>query len=96
MVGTPRCGAGSAEDRFAARVKDAKPEAPDRRGVLTVPRRAGASGDRLPEVVHVRSGGAIEGRPRRIDAHVHAASWGGRFPAMRAAVAPIPFRPITE
>lgn len=69
------------KDRVFARFKDDIPEASDRRELLTVPRRAGASGSRVVEVVHVRSGGAVKDRPRRMDTHVRAASWDGGFPA---------------
>lgn len=77
------------KDRVFARFKDDKPEAPDRRELLTIPRRAGASGSRVVEVVHVRSGGALKDRPRAVHANVRAASWDGGFPAKRPVVAPI-------
>lgn len=77
------------KDRVFARFKNDKPEASDRRELLTVPRRAGASGSRVVEVVHVRSGGAIKDRSRRVDTHVRAASWDGGFPAKRPVVAPL-------
>lgn len=83
------------KDRVFARFKDDKPAAQDRRELLTIPRRAGAAGSRVVEVVHVRSGGAIKERPRRIDTHVRAASRDAGFPAKQAAVAPAILEPIT-
>jgi hypothetical protein len=80
-------------DRVFARFKDDKPEPADRRETLSIPRRSGAGGSRVVEVVHVRSGGAIKDRPRRVAAHVHAASWDGGFPAKRPVVAPILVEP---
>lgn len=77
------------KDRVFARFKDDKPEASDRRELLTIPRRAGASGSRVVEVVHVRSGGAIRDQSLRVDTHVRAASWDGGFPAKRPVVAPV-------
>ena len=82
------------KDRVFARFKDDKPEASDRRELLTIPRRAGATGSRVVEVVHVRSGGAVKDRPRGVDAHVRAASWDGGFPAKRPVVAPIFVEPV--
>lgn len=76
------------KDCVFANFKDDRLEASDRRELLTIPRRAGATGSRVVEVVHVRSGGAIKDRPRRVDAHVRAASRDGGFPAKRAVVAP--------
>lgn len=43
------------KDRVFARFKDDKPETSDRRELLTIPRRAGSTGSRVVEVVHVRS-----------------------------------------
>jgi hypothetical protein len=63
--------------------------------LLTIPRRAGASGSRVVEVVHLRSGGTTKDRPRRVDASVRAASWEGGFPAKRPVVAPILSEPVT-
>lgn len=83
------------KDRVFARFKDDKTEASDRRELLTIPRRTGATGSRVVEVVHVRSGGAMKDRPRRVVAHVHAASWDGGFPAKRPVVAPILAEPAT-
>ena len=77
------------KDRVFARFKDDKPEASDRRELLTIPRRAGATGSRVVEVVHVRSGGAVKDQRRRIDTHVRAASWDGGFPAKRAIATPV-------
>ena len=84
------------KDRVFARFKDDKPEASSRRELLTIPRRAGATGSRVVEVVHVRSGGAVKDRPRRIDIHVRAASWGGGFPAKQAASGPLLIEPATS
>jgi len=83
------------KDRVFARFKDDKPEAPNRRELLTIPRRAGASGSRVVEVVHVRSGGAVRGKPRRVDTHVRAASWNAGFPAKQAIAAPVVVEPPT-
>ncbi len=83
------------KDRVFARFKDDKPEASDRRELLTIPRRAGSTGCRVVEVVHVRSGGAIKDRPRRVDTHVRAVSWAEGFPAKRAVVAPILVESVT-
>ena len=81
------------KDRVFARFKDEKPEVLDRRELLTIPRRAGAAGSRVVEVVHVRSGGAMRDGPQRVTAHVRAASWDGGFPAKRPVVAPVPTEP---
>lgn len=83
------------KDRVFSRFKNDGPEASDRREMLTISRRAGTSGSRVVEVVHVRSGGALKDRPRRVDTHVRAASWDDGFPAKQAAapgvfVAPAP------
>lgn len=84
------------KDRVFARFKDDKPETPDRREMLTIPRRAGAYGSRVVEVVHVRSGGAVKDRPRRVDTHVRAASWEGGFPAKHTAAPPsLPLAPMS-
>lgn len=76
------------KDRVFARFKDGKPEASDRRELLTISRRAGAPGSRVVEVMHVRSSGAVKVRPRRIDTHVRAASWEASFPAKQTLAAP--------
>lgn len=76
------------KDHVFSRFKDDKPEASDRRELLTIPRRAGATGSRVVEVVHVRSGGAVKDRPQRNDTHVRAASWATGFPAKQAVAAP--------
>ena len=83
------------KDRVFARFKDDKPEASDRRELLTIPRRAGGLSSRIVEVVHVRSGGAIKDRPRRVDTHVRAASWEGGFPAKHAVAASVLLEPVT-
>src|SRR5262245_38268117 len=82
------------KDRIFARFEDDKPETSDRRELLTIPHCAGATGSRVVKVVHVRSGGAIKDRPRRVDAHVRTASWDGAFSAKRAVVAPILVGPV--
>lgn len=82
------------KDRVFARFKDDKPEAPHRRELLTIPRRAGASGSRVVEVVHVRSGGGAGDRQQRIDTHVRAASWEAGFPAKPTVAAPPPLAPV--
>jgi hypothetical protein len=81
------------KDRVFARFKDDRPEPADRRETLSIPRRSGAGGSRVVEVVHIRSGGAMRERPQRVTAHVRAASWDGGFPAKRPVVAPIPTEP---
>ena len=77
------------KDHVFARFKDDKTTHNDRRETLTIPRRAGASGNRVVEVVYVRSAGALKERPRRVAAHLHAASWDEGFLAKRPLVAPI-------
>ena len=83
------------KDRVFARFKDDTPEASDRRELLTIPRRAGASGSRTVEVVHVRSGGAVRDRPQRVDPHLRAASWDGGFPAKHSIAAPAVVETVT-
>jgi len=78
------------KDRVFARFKDDKPAASDRRELLTIPRRAGAMGSRVVEVVHVRSGSAVKDRPKRVDTQVRAASWEGGFPARQASPTSVP------
>lgn len=82
------------KDRVFARFRDDKPEASDRRELLTIPRRAGASGSRVVEVVRVRSGGAVRDRQQRVDPHVRAASWEDGFQAKQAVAAPALLEPI--
>ncbi len=57
------------KDRIFARFKNDKPETSVRREVLTSPRRAGATGSRVVEVVHVQSGGAIKDGPSLVIDH---------------------------
>lgn len=47
------------KDRVFVRFKDNRREASDRRELLTIPCRAGASGSWVVEVVHARSGRAM-------------------------------------
>lgn len=82
------------KDRVFARFKDDKPEASNRRELLTIPRRTGASGSRVVEVVHIRSGGAIKDRPRKIDTYVRAASWDGGFQAKQPVATPLLPAPV--
>ncbi|MBR0670435.1 hypothetical protein [Neoroseomonas soli] len=82
------------KDHVFARFKDNKPAASDRRELLTIPRRAGAPGSRVVEVVHVRSGAAIKNGPRRIETHVRAASWDAGLPARQTAQAVMPTEPV--
>jgi hypothetical protein len=88
------------KDRVFARFQDAKPVASDRREMLTIPRRAGAAGTRVVEVVHVKSDTMRNDRPRRADAQMRAASWDRGFPLKPPAVpapeaAPIVIPPPT-
>lgn len=83
------------KDRVFARFKDDKLEAASRRELLTIPRRAGGTGSRVVEVVHVRSGETIKDRPRRVDTHVRGASWEGGFPAKQGVAAFELIKPIT-
>ena len=84
------------KDRVFARFQDNKPAPSDRREMLTIPRRAGATGSRVVEVVHMRSGATPAGkeRPRRIDTHVRAASWEDGFPAREVATLPVLAEPV--
>ncbi|MEO3473675.1 hypothetical protein AAFN86_17535 [Roseomonas sp. CAU 1739] len=79
------------KDHVFARFKDDKPAAAERRERLTIPGRAGATGSRVVEVVHVRAGASAKERPRRLDAHVRSASWDGGFPVRQK---PQLFQPI--
>jgi hypothetical protein len=81
------------KDRVFANFKDDRTDAPNRREVLTIPRRAGASGSRAVEVVRVRSGGAVRDRPQRVDTHVRAASWEEGFRAKAPLGAPALLEP---
>lgn len=82
------------EDRVFARFKSNKPEASGRREQLTIPRRAGASGSRVVEVVHVRSSATMKDRPRQVDIHVRAASWDGGFLAKQTAAGAMLIEPM--
>jgi hypothetical protein len=64
-----------------ARFKSNKPASASRRETLTILGRAGASGSRVVQVVHLPSGAAIQDRPRRIGAQARAAAWDGVFAA---------------
>lgn len=78
------------KDHVFARFKDDKPASNERRERLTIPRRAGATGSRVVEVVHVRAGPAAKEKPRRADGHVRSASWDGGFPVRQAPQAFMP------
>ncbi len=75
------------KDHVFARFKDDKPVGSIDVRLLTIPRRAGATGSRAVEVVHVRSGGAAKAAPQRVDPRVRAASWEAGFPAKQAVAA---------
>lgn len=74
-------------DRVFSRFREDKPAPDDRRETLNIPRRGGAHGSRVVEVVHLRSGGEAAGkeRPRRTDARLRAYTWEDGFPARQAA-----------
>lgn len=82
------------EDRVFARFKGNKPEASGRREQLTIPGRAGTSGSRVVEVVHVRSSAGMKDRPRHVGTHVRAASWDSGFLAKQIAAGAMPFEPM--
>ncbi|WP_270935869.1 hypothetical protein [Falsiroseomonas oryzae] len=69
------------KDVVFARFKSNKPASASWGETLTIPGRAGASGSRVVQVVHVRSGAAIQDRPRRIGARPRAAACDGVFAA---------------
>jgi hypothetical protein len=73
-------------DRVFARFREDKPAPDDRRETLNIPRRGGAHGSRVVEVVHLRSGGEAAGkdRPRRTDTRLRAYTWEDGFPARQA------------
>ncbi len=81
------------KDYVFARFKDDKLASANRRETLTIPRRAGASGSRVVEVVHVRSGGAVKDRPQRKDHYVRAATWDGGFPTKQTPRVSMPIEP---
>ncbi|WP_137126990.1 hypothetical protein [Roseomonas sp. HF4] len=78
------------KDHVFARFRDDKPVPGDRRETLTIPRRGGATGSRVVEVVHVRSGGAptTAGQARRPTSTDRAATWEKGFPARPPAGLP--------
>jgi hypothetical protein len=80
------------KDRVFAGFRTDRAETADRREVLTIPRRAGASGSRMVEVVRARTDAAAD-RPKRLDPRLRAASWEDGFPARRAVVPPAPAQP---
>ncbi|WPB83738.1 hypothetical protein [Sediminicoccus rosea] len=82
------------EDRVFARFKGNKPEASGRREQLTIPGRAGTSGSRVVEVVHVRSNATMKDRPRHVDTRVRAAPWDGSFLAKQTAAGAVPVQPM--
>jgi hypothetical protein len=69
------------KDVVFARFKSNNSASASRRETLTIPGRAGASGSRVVQVIHLRSGAAIQSRPRRIGAQARATAWGGVFAA---------------
>ena len=81
------------KDHVFARFKDDRPAPADRRETLSIPRRAGATGSRMVEVVHIRSGRDAKDRPRRLDPQVVAASWEDGFPARVPKAVPAPAEP---
>lgn len=83
------------KDFVFARFKSDKPTATSRRETLTIPGRAGASGNRVVQVLHVRSGAAVQDKPRRVGAQARAAAWGS-VPSARPAAAPVslPLAPL--
>ncbi len=83
------------KDHVFARFHDNAPATTDRdRELLTIPRRRGAPGARVVEVVHVRSGAAGKDQPRRTSPQTHAATWEDGFPTRRQnPAAPLPEPP---
>ena len=65
------------KDIVFARLKGNKPASANRCETLTIPGRAGASGSRLVQVLHLRSGGTIHDRPRRIGGQAGTVAWRG-------------------
>lgn len=79
------------KDHVFARFKDNRPASADRREVMSVPRRAGASGSRTVQVVHARLGAAVTAKPntRRPGPADDAAPFAAQRPAsLPAAVEP--------
>jgi hypothetical protein len=76
------------KDHVFARFHDSAPSTSDRdRELLTIPRRRGAAGSRVVEVVHVRSGTETKDRPRRTNPQVRAVSWEDGFPTRERSAA---------
>lgn len=76
------------KDHVFARFHDNTSSTTDReRELLTIPRRRGTPGNRVVEVVHVRSGAEGKDRPRRPDRQVRAASWEDSFPTRERSAA---------
>jgi hypothetical protein len=94
------------KDRVFARFKDDKPAAANRREMLSIPRRGGATGSRAVEVVHLRSNGAPTGKDqlRRPAFTDRAATWEAGFPARPPvrppavvdAAPPVTAKPVTH
>jgi hypothetical protein len=82
------------EDRVFARFKSNKREASGRRERLTIPRRAGASGNRIVEVVHVRSTTTMKDQQRDVGTRVRSASWDSGFLAKQTAPGAMPIEPM--
>lgn len=82
-------------DRVFAHFKDDKTAPADRRETLSIPRRNGTGGSRTVEVVHLRSRGASNDHPQRLDSRVRAASWEGGFQAKPPAAKPVLPAPVS-
>ncbi len=65
------------KDVVFERFKSNRPALARRDETLTIPGRAGASGSRVVQVVHLRSGAVIQDRPRRIGARPRAVAGDG-------------------
>ncbi len=72
-------------DFVFARFKTDKPVSASRHETLTIPARAGATGSRVVQVVHMRAGTTIPDRPRRIGAKASTAAWDAVFAASPTA-----------
>jgi hypothetical protein len=57
----------------------------NRRETVTIPGRAGGSGSRVVQVVHMRTGSAMPARSQRAGAQARAAAWDHVFAARPAA-----------
>jgi hypothetical protein len=75
------------KDYVFARFRSEKPGPASRRETLTIPGRAGTSASRVVQVVHMRSGAALQDRPRRVGAQARAATWDTVFTAAKAVPA---------